>query len=95
LQDYLDLKEERSRIIRLVPRIVQSVYFYGSFATGDVSPGLSDPDVYVVLRTEKGELRGHVLRRLFRELWDLAVHPINNRVWGVHWIHFDTDVNVD
>jgi predicted nucleotidyltransferase len=81
VQDYLDLKEElRSRIIRLVPEIVQSAYFYSSFATGDVSPGLSDPDVCVVLKTEKGELRAHMLRMLFRELWDLAVHPIYNRV---------------
>jgi predicted nucleotidyltransferase len=95
VQDYLDLKEElRSRIIRLAPEIVQSAYFYGSVVTGDVSPGLSDPDVYVVLKTEEGELHGRMLKRLFRELWDLAVHPIYNRVWGVHWIHFDTDVNV-
>ena len=67
IQDYLNLKEElRFRIVRLVPEIVQSAYFYGSIATGDISPGLSDPDVYVVLKTEK-----------------------------VHWIHFDTDINVD
>jgi len=96
VQDYLDLKEElRSRIIRLVPEIVRSAYFYGSIVTGDVSPGLSDPDVYVVLKTENSELRTHLLRSLFRELWDLTVHPIYNRVWGVHWIHFDTDANVN
>jgi len=96
IQDYLNLKEElRFRIVRLVPEIVQSAYFYGSIATGDISLGLSDPDVYVVLKTEKGELPGHVIKRLFRELWDLAIHPIYNRVWGVHWIHFDTDINVD
>jgi len=96
IQDYLNLKEElRFRIVRLVPKIVQSAYFYGSIATGDISPGLSDPDIYVVLKTEKGELSGHVIKRLFRELWDLAIHPIYNRVWGVHWIHFDTDINVD
>jgi predicted nucleotidyltransferase len=95
-QDYLDLKKElKSRIIRLVPEIVQSAYFYGSIVTGDVSPGLSDPDVYVVLKTEKGELPRHILKRLFHELWDLAIHPLYNRAWGVHWIHFDTDANVD
>jgi predicted nucleotidyltransferase len=95
-QDYLDLKQElKSRIVRLVPEIVQSAYFYGSIATGDVSPGLSDPDVYVVLKTEKGELPRHIFKRLFRELWGLAIHPRYNRIWGVHWIHFDTDVNVD
>jgi predicted nucleotidyltransferase len=95
-QDYLDLKEElRSRIVKLVPEIVQSAYFYGSIATGDTSPGLSDPDVYLVLKTERGELPARLLRRLFRQLWDLAVHPIYHQVWGVHWIHFDTEVNVD
>jgi predicted nucleotidyltransferase len=96
IQDYLDLKEElRSRIVKLVPEMVESAYFYGSIATGDVSPGLSDPDVYVVLKTETGELPIHLLKRLFRQLWDLAIHPLYRQVWGVHWIHFDTEVNVD
>jgi hypothetical protein len=96
LQDYLDLKKELTfRIVGLVPEIVQSAYFYGSIATGDVSPGLSDPDVYILLKTETGELATHMLKRLFRQLWDLAIHPIYHQVWGVHWIHFDTEVNVD
>jgi hypothetical protein len=96
VQDYLDLKEElRARIVKLVPEIIQSAYFYGSIATGDVSPGLSDPDVYVIIKTEKGELPTQMLKGLFRQLWDLAIHPIYNQVWGVHWIHFDTEANVD
>lgn len=96
IQDYLNLKEEiRSRTLKLIPEIVQSAYFYGSFATCDISPGLSDPDVYVVLKTERGELAGYVIKRLLQELWDVAIHPIYNRVWGFHWIHFDTDVNVN
>jgi predicted nucleotidyltransferase len=70
VEDYLDLKQElKSRIVRLVPEIVKSAYLYGSIATGDVSPRLSDPDVYVVLKTENSELPRHVFKRLFRGLW--------------------------
>jgi len=96
VRDYLSLKEEiRSRIVGLIPEFVQSAYFYGSLATGDISPGLSDPDVYVVLRTKKGELSLYTIKKVLGELWDLAVHPIYSQVWGTHWIHFDTDINVD
>jgi len=96
IHDYLDLKEElRSRILGLIPRFVQTAYFYGSMATGDISPGLSDPDVYVILKTQDGELSPHAIKKVLSELWDLAIHPTYKQVWGTHWIHFDTDINID